>query len=139
MKLLLQMLVVGVLTAFVTYGALSLWHRSPTEPADTALATDLTPMQSALAVAQTRGCRACHSIDGSDGVGPTWRGVWGQLRESADGNSRHFDAAYLRESISNPAAYVVGGFQNVMLPVTLSEAELQQLEYLFQELSRNVY
>src|SRR5690606_28666 len=72
MKLLLQMLVVGVLTACVTYGALSLWHRSPAEPADTALATALTPMQSALAVAQTRGCRACHSIDGSDGVGPTW-------------------------------------------------------------------
>ncbi|HWK54932.1 MAG TPA: hypothetical protein VNR18_11215 [Hyphomicrobiales bacterium] len=136
MKLLLQMLVVGLLTALVAYGALSLWHRPPADSLDAALASGLTPMQSALGVAQTRGCQACHSIDGSDGVGPSWRGVWGQLRESANGDSRHFDAAYLRESISNPAAHVVKGFQNVMLPVTLSEAELQQLEYLFRELGQ---
>ena len=31
-------------------------------------------------VADTQGCFACHSLDGSQVVGPTWQGLWGSSR-----------------------------------------------------------
>jgi cytochrome c oxidase subunit 2 len=63
-------------------------------------------------VYQQSGCRACHSIDGTPGTGPSWRGDWGAPRPgSAEGQ---VDEAYVRESILNPAAYIAPGFQNVM-------------------------
>ena len=29
-------------------------------------------------IVQQNGCRACHSIDGSAGIGPTWQGLFGK-------------------------------------------------------------
>ena len=33
------------------------------------------------------GCIGCHSLDGSDGVGPTWKGLFGIERKLSDGSS----------------------------------------------------
>ncbi len=63
---------------------------------------------------QMIGCMACHSIDGSTvgKVGPSWKGIYGTDRElGKGGKSAHADEAYLRESIVNPSAKVVKGFE----------------------------
>ena len=74
-------------------------------------------------------CAACHSLDGSRVVGPTFQGLYGANREFTDGTSAVADDNYLRESILNPAARIVTGFQPAM-PASytgLSERELSGL------------
>ena len=59
------------------------------------------------------GCMACHSTDGSmlGKVGPSWKGLFGSTRLFADGTSAVADADYLRQSIIEPSAKVVRGFE----------------------------
>jgi len=61
-----------------------------------------------------QGCFSCHSIDGTDLVGPSWLGLYGQTREFDDGTSVIADDNYIRESIVYPAKKVVKGYPNVM-------------------------
>ena len=88
---------------------------------------DLTPRKAAAIVAvkptveegermyQMFGCMACHSTDGTlvGKVGPSWKGLFGSERDIAKGTKGKFkaDEAYLRESILNPSAKVVKGFE----------------------------
>ena len=67
-------------------------------------------------VAEANGCFACHSLDGSQVVGPTWQGVWGEETALADGSITTVDEAYVVESIREPAAKLVEGFAPVMIP-----------------------
>ena len=78
-------------------------------------------------VAETNGCLACHSLDGSQVVGPTWQGLWGRSEKLADGSIVTVDEAYVRESIVNPAAKIVDGFAPVMLAYELPEDDMQTL------------
>jgi cytochrome c2 len=61
------------------------------------------------------GCMACHAADDSNQpkIGPSWRGIYDTDRQIAKGPTVHVDETYLRESILNPAAKVVKGFEKV--------------------------
>jgi len=72
---------------------------------------------------KSSGCAQCHSADGSVGQGPTWQGLFkrdqkfavapaGYTLTAADDDARWEE--YLRESIVDPGAKVVQGYQNVM-------------------------
>ncbi|OYP31594.1 c-type cytochrome [Rhodopirellula sp. MGV] len=63
---------------------------------------------------QRRGCKSCHSIDGTKLVGPSWKDLAGKSRPLASGESVTADENYLRESILNPKAKIAAGFQPVM-------------------------
>jgi cytochrome c oxidase subunit 2 len=63
---------------------------------------------------EAKGCNACHSIDGSAKVGPSFKGVAGKQGEFADGASYTADDTYLRQSILEPQAHIVKGYQPVM-------------------------
>jgi mono/diheme cytochrome c family protein len=65
-------------------------------------------------LSQTIGCIACHTTSGMAQLGPTWRGLFGSRRRFADESSATADEAYLRESILNPMARVVPGFEAPM-------------------------
>lgn len=52
------------------------------------------------------GCLACHSLDGSVLVGPTWLGIYGEEQAFTDGTSMVVDGAYLRQSILEPNAHI---------------------------------
>ncbi len=80
-----------------------------------------------LQMAQTKGCVACHSIDGSPSVGPTWKGLYGKTETLADGKTVVVDDAYLKESIRQPAAKIVKGFPPVMPASELSDQEMAAL------------
>lgn len=91
------------------------------------LKVDLTPRKATAVAAvkataeegarlyQMFGCMACHSTDGTlvGKVGPSWKGLFGSERDIAKGQKGKFkaDEAYLRESITNPSAKVVKGFE----------------------------
>ena len=61
-----------------------------------------------------RGCKQCHSIDGTAGIGPSFKGIWGHAQTLRSGGSATVDENYVRESIVDPQAKVVAGFEPVM-------------------------
>jgi cytochrome c oxidase subunit II len=74
----------------------------------------LPPAEAGQRLYKTRGCAQCHSIDGKAGIGPTFKGVFGHPVPLKDGKTVVADENYVRESILNPQAQVVAGFDPVM-------------------------
>lgn len=87
---------------------------------------------------ETRGCVACHTIDGSSRVGPSWKGLWGRTETLSGPRAPTVvvDAAYLRRSILDPAAEVVAGYPPAMPSFSgqLTEAEISDLIAFIQSL-----
>ncbi|MGW8252123.1 MAG: cytochrome c oxidase subunit II, partial [Anaerolineales bacterium] len=75
----------------------------------------------------TYGCNACHSVDGTPGVGPTWQGLYGSTVQFTDGSSTNADDEYLFNAIRNPAANIVEGFQNLMPPTVAADMTDDQI------------
>lgn len=64
-----------------------------------------------------KGCLACHSLDGSKLIGPSFKGIWGHpATVITDGVEREVmvDEAYVRQSILDPSSDLVKGYQNLM-------------------------
>jgi cytochrome c oxidase subunit 2 len=70
-------------------------------------------------------CITCHRPD-SAGRGPVLNGIFGRPVALASGERVMADEAYVRESILNPAAKVVAGYQPVM-PTFLGQVSEDQL------------
>jgi cytochrome c2 len=91
---------------------------------------------------QMIGCMACHSTDGSTvgKVGPSWKGIFGTERVlGKGGKSAVADEAYLRESITNPSAKVVKGFEkfDTGMPIyagILNESQIESLVLFIKSL-----
>jgi len=81
-----------------------------------ALAAANTPEGRGETLVTQNGCQGCHSVDGSPGTGPTWRGIIGRQEELTDGSVVTVDEEYIRESIVNPQAKIVAGFEGVFMP-----------------------
>lgn len=62
------------------------------------------------------GCLGCHTLDGSPGTGPTWLNLYGRTEQLADGTAVIVDDAYIHESILDPQAKIVAGFESVFMP-----------------------
>jgi cytochrome c2 len=78
------------------------------------------------------GCASCHSIDGSSGVGPTLKGLFGSMVQLTNGKTVKADDAYLLESIEDPDAEIVKGFQpgimsGVIKPHQVAEQDARDL------------
>lgn len=79
------------------------------------------------ALAQSKGCVACHTTNGSPGVGPTWKGLYGKTETFADGSTAKVDEKYLKDFIRNPTARVVKGFAPIMPKIEMTDGELAAL------------
>lgn len=86
------------------------------------------------ALADDKGCLACHSPNGSAGVGPSFKGLWGQTVQLADGTSRVVDADFVRLMIQHPTANPVKGFDPVMPELTMTDEEIDQVTEYLREL-----
>jgi cytochrome c oxidase subunit 2 len=91
-------------------------------------------VQQGRALADSKGCVACHTIDGSPRVGPTWKGLHGKTETMADGSTALVDEAYLRSFIRDPQARHVKGFPPVMPKIELTDEELAALVAYIQSL-----
>ncbi|WP_077036029.1 cytochrome c oxidase subunit II [Pelomonas sp. KK5] len=78
-------------------------------------------------LAKAKGCTACHTVDGSPGVGPTWKGLYGSTQQFADGSSAKVDDAFVAQEIHEPASRIVKGFPPVMPKTEISDDELKAL------------
>jgi cytochrome c oxidase subunit 2 len=103
---------------------------APAQSTGSAAAPASTPgdlLTQGKALAQSKGCVACHTIDGSTGVGPTWKGLYGKTETMASGSTELVDDAYLKDFILNPSKRVVKGFAPIMPKIDLSDDELNAL------------
>ena len=75
-----------------------------------------------------KNCATCHKEQGG-ALGPSLVGIYGREEEMADGSTALVDENYLRESILNPAARLVKGYQSLMPTYQgqLTEEELVEL------------
>jgi cytochrome c oxidase subunit 2 len=96
-----------------------------------------SPSASGLRIMKNIGCIACHSLDGSKLVGPTFKGLYGHTATViTGGNERQVtvDDEYIKRSIYDPNADIVKGFnKGLMLPYEgqLTDSDIAQIiEYL---------
>jgi cytochrome c oxidase subunit II len=81
-----------------------------------ALVAANTPEGRGGALVAQNGCQGCHSIDGSPNTGPTWFGLYGRQEQMANGVVVAANDEYVKESILNPQAKIVSGFEGVLMP-----------------------
>ena len=96
-----------------------------------------TPAQGGEQLFSDLACNTCHKPD-STGRGPVLHGVFGSQVALANGALVTADENYLRESIMNPQAKVVAGYQPVMpsFQGMVSEENLMQLIAYIKTLKR---
>ena len=61
-----------------------------------------------------KGCLQCHSIDGTVKNGPTFKGMFGKVEPMRDGSQVEVEENYIRESVLDPQAKVLAGFDPIM-------------------------
>jgi cytochrome c oxidase subunit II len=74
-------------------------------------------------------CTACHSVDGSPAVGPTWLGLYGSEIELESGETVIADDEYIHESIVDPNEKIHKGYPAIMpsFAQILSEQQIQDI------------
>ena len=77
-------------------------------------------------------CNACHSLDGSKLVGPSFKGLYGRKEKLTDGKEITADDAYIKNSILKPNDQVVEGYAPAMPsfaegPLKLSDEDIANM------------
>jgi cytochrome c oxidase subunit 2 len=106
------------------------------------LGGDLTPVELGRRLYVSKGCNACHSLDGSRNIGPTWlgdgeTGGYGATIPLADGSTAVIDENYFRESVLVPGAKIHAGYPNQMSSFQglINDRELNALLMFYKSLS----
>ena len=124
----------GALVKVVSQGEFNEWIKTGgvTGPAE-----DQSLVDYGRELYESKKCNTCHSIDGSDGTGPSWAGIWGETRPFDDGTAAVADSAYIVESILYPGNKIVQGYLNQMPSYQgqLSDIELSGLIAFIKDLN----
>jgi cytochrome c oxidase subunit 2 len=125
---------VGVtLVSMLVFGSIGI-YRLNNDARDREMSSALAAQGQAMST--DLGCVACHTVDGSPGVGPSWMGMWGRTETLNNGDTVVVDAAYFAESVRIPPRKLVQGYPNVMLPYFLEEEEINALMEYAKQLSQ---
>lgn len=96
-----------------------------------------SPTATGKRIMQNIGCFACHTLNGTKLVGPSFKGIWGIQRSVATGEEKRqvlVDEEYIKTSIYDPNADVVDGFGKGLMfsyEGQLSEDDISNIvEYL---------
>ncbi len=96
-----------------------------------------SPTATGKRIMQNIGCFACHSVDGTKLVGPSFKGIWGEEQVVVTGKETRkiiVDEEYIKRSIYDPNADIVEGFAKglmVSYQGQLSEDDIASIiEYL---------
>jgi cytochrome c oxidase subunit 2 len=82
------------------------------------------------ALLEAKDCLMCHTLDGSEGLGPSLGGLMGSRLQVLAGDEEReltVDEAYLRDAILRPEAHVRVGYSSEMPETELEEGELDRL------------
>lgn len=85
-----------------------------------------------------KGCSTCHSTEKNVVItGPSFRDLFGKTEQFTDGSSQVVDEQYIKESIQNPSAKIVKGFQDQMTVMAVSDKEIDALIAYMKSISEN--
>lgn len=79
---------------------------------------------------QEKGCVACHSIDGSPRVGPTFKGLFGKTEKVITAGKEQtvmVDDVFMRNYIKDPNVVRVEGYPPIMPKISMTNEELTAL------------
>jgi mono/diheme cytochrome c family protein len=98
----------------------------PTRPAATLGPVTATPALVARGetLYKADGCAACHSLNGSAGVGTSFKGLAGSRVALTEGQTVTADDTYLEQSISSPDAKIVKGYRSGVMSAAVSSQDL---------------
>lgn len=65
-------------------------------------------------ISMAQGCLKCHSLDGSQHIGPTWLDMYLRKEPLENGETVVADEAYMTESMIDPRAKIVKGYKPLM-------------------------
>lgn len=91
------------------------------------------PVEAGLQILTANGCIACHSLDGTRLVGPSFKGLYGAERtvvlEDGSKTTMIADEEYLKRAIYDPNVELVDTYPKVMISYkqTISEEQLKQI------------
>jgi cytochrome c oxidase subunit 2 len=117
---------------------LSLVKSIPAKEFDKWLGVDTGPPEGTKLLT-LKGCVACHTIDGSKLIAPTFKGLFGSTENVVtDGVTRQVtvDEEYIRKSILDPSADLTEGYQDLMPPQRdlLTDEEIDAIIEVLKEL-----
>lgn len=100
---------------------------------------NLGPLKAGEKLYLERGCKSCHSLDGSAGTGPSFQNLYGNPHPLTDGTEATPDENFIRESILYPKAKVYSGYQPVMptFKGSLTDPEIDALITFIKHQSDN--
>ena len=79
-------------------------------------------------LAEQRGCLTCHSTDGAQGVGPSWKDLAGTEVTLADGRTLMRDRGYLVRAILDPDAEIAAGYPKGLMAGAMPGRQLTETE-----------
>src|SRR5208337_2716139 len=94
------------------------------------------PASEGMKLLDAKGCLACHSVDGSAGVGPTFKGAWGAPVTLTDGSTRTLDDALFLQKVRHPGSITVQGYPPVMPDIPLTDDEISEIEAYMEGLQK---
>jgi len=110
------------------------------EDAEPAPSPQAPTVQRGRRLAEQRGCLNCHSTDGAQGVGPSWKDLGGTEVTLADGRTLVRDRGYLARAILDPDAEIAAGYPKGLMAGAmpgrkLTETEIEALVFYIFSLS----
>ena len=69
-------------------------------------------------------CASCHSLDGDDGTGPSFKGLAGSTIKLEGGKEVTADAAYIETAITDPDADVTAGYNAGLMKASIDGFDL---------------
>ncbi len=93
-----------------------------------------------LEVIKRNACISCHSLDGTKLIGPSFKGLWGRKEIVIEGGKEveiTVDQKYLRNSVDNPDAQILKGFNKGLMQSykdKISDEDMKALVEYFKTL-----
>jgi cytochrome c oxidase subunit 2 len=89
-----------------------------------------------MLVLEKYGCLDCHSMDGTEIVGPSFKDIYGHevtVIENGEEKTLTADDEYLKKAIKEPSAEIVKGYEDMMPPSDeMTDEELETLIEFFK-------
>jgi len=70
-------------------------------------------------------CAGCHSLDGDDGTGPSFKGLAGSTVQLEGGETAEATREYLRRAIVEPDAEIVEGYSAGLMGAAVGSFDLE--------------
>lgn len=95
----------------------------------------MPPVEAGQRLYELRGCKQCHSTDGTAGIGPTFKNLYGHEFMFVDSSHHVADENYIRNCILNPTSVYLPGFEQVMPKIPMGDPEIGALIAYIKSLS----